>query len=57
MPEKPTPCCPWCGERVEFDGGLWHCDTDGAWDRESLIWTDAVGRIVDGPDRHRSDAS
>jgi hypothetical protein len=46
---RPTPSCPECGERVEFDGGLFHCNEDGAWDRDCLIWIDANGTLVDDP--------
>lgn len=44
--------CPECDEPVKFDGGLWHCDAHGAWDRDALVWVDANGAIVEDPSEY-----
>lgn len=51
-PATISPTCPECGDPVVFDGGLYHCETDGAWDRAGLLWVDASGAIVDDPSEY-----
>lgn len=47
MQEKRQYSCPECGGPVVYDGGLYHCDDHGAWDRESLLVDGAEQRVED----------